>query len=77
MTTISSTVSVCRWIHLHERGEFEADLTLPGDPNLVAGAEITLERFRPENINGRYLAKTVSHSVTKSGWTTSITLESI
>lgn len=62
---------------LHERGEFEADLTLPGDPNLVAGAEITLERFRPENINGRYLAKTVSHSVTKSGWTTRITLESI
>lgn len=62
---------------LHERGEFEADLTLPGDPNLVAGAEITLLGFKPENINGRYLAKTVSHSITKSGWTTGIKLESL
>ena len=60
-----------------ERGEFEGDLTLPGDPTLVAGAEVTLEGFKPMAINGKYLAKTVAHSVSKSGWTTQIKLEAL
>lgn len=60
-----------------ERGEFEGELTLPGDPNLVAGAEVTLEGFKPETINGRYLAKSVSQTVSKSGWTTRVSLESL
>lgn len=62
---------------LHERGELEANLTLPGDPKLVAGAEITLSGFKPESVNGKYLAKTVSHAVTRSGWTTQTKLESV
>lgn len=60
-----------------ERGEFEADLTLPGDPDLVAGAEISLSGFTPESLNGNYLAKSVSHSVSRSGWTTNVKLESL
>ena len=70
-------VAADNYMTLHERSEFEADLTLPGDPNLVAGAEITLSGFKPESVNGRYLAKTVSHSITKSGWTTGVKLESL
>lgn len=62
---------------LLERGEFEGSLTLPGDPSLVAGAEVTLEGFKPEAVNGRYLAKSVSHSVSRSGWTTGVTLEGL
>lgn len=60
-----------------ERGEFEGDLTLPGNPALVSGAEVALSGFKPEKLNGKYLAKTVGHSVSKSGWTTSVTLESL
>ncbi len=60
-----------------ERGELEGNLTLPGDPHLVSGAEITLSGFKPESVNGRYLAKTVAHSISQSAWTTSVTLESL
>lgn len=59
------------------RGEFTRDLTLPGDPNIAADAEITLSGFKPERVNGRYIAKSVNHSITKSGWTTSVNLESL
>ena len=62
---------------LLERGEFEGNLTLPGDPLLVAGAEVTLQGFSPDALNGRYLAKSVNHSVSKSGWTTGVELEGL
>ena len=59
------------------RGKFAGDLTLPGDPSIVADAEITLSGFKPESVNGRYIAKSVNHSITKSGWTTAVNLESL
>jgi phage protein D len=50
-------------------------LTVPGDATLVAGAEITLSGFRPQAINGLYLGTKVHHSMSRSGWTTQVTLE--
>ena len=57
------------------RGGIRGNLTVPGDPTLVAGAEITLEGFTPQEINGSYLGTKVRHSMTRSGWTTQVTLE--
>jgi phage protein D len=57
------------------RGGIRGNLTVPGDPALVAGAEITLEGFTPQEINGSYLSTGVRHSMTRSGWTTQINLE--
>lgn len=58
-----------------ERGELEANLTMPGNPAMVAGAKIKLSGFKPESLNGSYIAKSVSHSISSSGWTTSANLE--
>lgn len=60
-----------------ERGEFTGDLTMPGNPEIVAGAEITLKGFKPEGVNGKYMAKSVNHSVSRSGWITRVSLESL
>jgi phage protein D len=58
-----------------KRGGIRGNLTVPGDAALVAGAEITLEGFTPQEINGPYLGTKVRHSMSKSGWTTQVTLE--
>lgn len=52
----------------------EGELELAGRGDLVAGAEVTLERF-PKGLDGNYLAKAVSHSVSRSAWTTLLRLE--
>ena len=58
-----------------KRGAIQGSLTTPGDAELVAGAEITLSGFKPEEINGVYLGRKVQHSMSKSGWTTQVNLE--
>jgi phage protein D len=65
------------YMAMQERGEFTGDLALPGRVDIVADAEITLSGFKPESVNGRYIAKSVNHSITKSGWTVSVNLESL
>jgi phage protein D len=57
------------------RGGIRGDLTVPGDPALAAGAEVALEGFTPQEVNGDYLATRVHHSMSKSGWTTQVSLE--
>jgi phage protein D len=60
---------------LLDRGMIKGELTVPGDATLVAGAEITLEEFMPKAVNGVYLGTKVRQSMSRSGWTTQITLE--
>ena len=60
---------------LLKRGMIQGSLTVPGDASLVAGAEITLEGFKPEKLNGVYLGTNVQQTMTKSGWLTRVTLE--
>uniref|UniRef100_UPI00332E211F phage late control D family protein n=1 Tax=Aminomonas paucivorans TaxID=81412 RepID=UPI00332E211F len=52
----------------------EGELEMTGRGDLVAGAEISLEKF-PKGLDGTYLAKSVSHSVSRSSWATRLTLE--
>ena len=60
---------------LLQRGLVQGSLTVPGDASIVAGAEITLEGFKPDELNGAYLGTNVQQSISKSGWTTRVTLE--
>ena len=60
---------------LLRRGTIQGSLTVPGDASIVAGAEIMLEGFKPEELNGAYLGTNVQQSMSKSGWTTRVTLE--
>lgn len=60
---------------LLKRGMMEGDLTLPGDPSLVAGAELLLSGFKPDVINGLYLGTKVKQSMSKTAWTTQVALE--
>jgi phage protein D len=57
------------------RGGIRGNLTVPGDAALAAGAEITLDGFTPQEVNGTYLGTSVRHSMSKSGWTTQVSLE--
>lgn len=60
------------------KGELELDVTTAGDPALVSGAKVACTGFFPQELNGRYLAKSVRHSISKSsGWTTDITLDKL
>jgi phage protein D len=58
-----------------KRGGIRGNLTVPGDAALAAGAEVTLSGFVPQEVNGAYLATRVCQSMSKSGWTTRVTLE--
>jgi phage protein D len=62
-------------MELLKRGMIKGNLTVPGDASLVAGAEITLVGFKPQEIDGLYLGTRVRHSMSKSGWTTQLVLE--
>lgn len=52
----------------------KVELTMPGNTGIVAGMHVTLAGFR-SGISGRYKVVTVRHSVSRSGFTTSITGE--
>ncbi|MDR2528782.1 MAG: hypothetical protein LBD04_07190 [Synergistaceae bacterium] len=58
-----------------KRGAVQGSLTVPCYAALVAGAEITLSGFKPEGIDEAYLGKKVQRSMSKSGWTTQVSLE--
>lgn len=57
-----------------DRSKKKLELAMPGTLDVVAGAIITLEDFRPQ-VNGRYKIVEVRHSISRSGWLTSVTCE--
>jgi phage protein D len=57
-----------------ERSKKSVELTMPGTNAIIAGMHINLAGFR-QGISGRYKVVTVRHTVSRSGWTTSITGE--
>lgn len=57
-----------------ERSKKSVTLTMPGTLDVIAGAFVNLSRFR-DGVNSRYKVVSVRHSVTRSGWTTSLTCE--
>lgn len=56
------------------RSKKQITLTMPGNPLVVAGMHINLSLFRA-GISGRYKAISVRHSLSRSGFTTTITGE--
>lgn len=57
-----------------ERSKKQVELSMPGRLDMVAGAFVTLSGFR-DGVDGRIKIVAVRHSVSRSGWTTSITGE--
>ncbi len=56
------------------RGKVSGSIELPGNPAIYAECVIVLDGFR-EQVNGEYSGKTVTHSYTSSGYTTSVEFE--
>lgn len=56
------------------RSKKQCDLTMLGNVSLVAGMHVNLSGFRQGN-SGRYKVLTVRQSLSRSGWTTSLTCE--
>ncbi|MGN6357453.1 MAG: phage late control D family protein [Novosphingobium sp.] len=56
------------------RGKVSVTVEMPGDPLIFAEALVRLKDFDPD-VDGSYLAKTVTHSYSGSGYTTSLSLE--
>lgn len=61
-----------KMLRLHNKYEFEASFTFPGDPELTAGSVVVLEDFGAWN--GRYVIKQAKHSLSHSGYSTQISL---
>lgn len=61
-----------KMLRLHNKYEFEASFTLPGDPSLTAGSTIDLEGFGMWD--GKYAIRQSKHALSRSGYTTQITL---
>jgi len=59
-------------LRLHNKLETTAVFTFPGDTSLVAGCAVQLSGFG--FWDGKYIIKQARHSVSKSGYTTDITL---
>ncbi len=57
-----------------ERSKKAVEITMPGNTAIVAGMHVNLAGFR-SGISGRYKVVTVRHSVSRSGFTTTITGE--
>jgi phage protein D len=57
-----------------ERAKKAVELAMPGSLDMVAGAVVSLSGFR-QGIDGKYKIVSVTHSVTRSGWTTRISAE--
>lgn len=56
------------------RSKKQIALEMPGDPMIVAGMHVNLTQFRA-SISGRYKVISVRHSLSRSGYTTTITGE--
>ncbi len=50
------------------------EVTMPGNTAIVAGMHVTMQGFR-DGINGRFKVKTVRHTLSRAGFTTTITGE--
>lgn len=61
-----------KMLRLHNKYEFTATFTFPGDPKLLAGCTVDLTGFGAWN--GRYIIKQAKHSISHSGYATQITL---
>lgn len=61
-----------KMLRLHNKFEYMADFTFPGDTSLAAGCGVELEGFGAWN--GKYIIKQAKHNVSRSGYTTQITL---
>ena len=58
------------------RGTGSLEVTLPGNPNLMAEGSVKLTVFR-SGIDGRWLINRVTHSISSQGYTTSFSAESL
>lgn len=56
------------------RGQMTVDLDMPGDPRLFAEALVQLDGFHGD-VDGEYLAKSVTHSLSGRGYVTTLSLE--
>ena len=56
------------------RAKKAVEITMPGNTAIVAGMHVNLAEFR-SGISGRYKVVTVRHSLSRSGFTTTITGE--
>ena len=61
-----------KMLRLHNKYEFEASFTFPGNPELTAGSVVVLEDFGAWN--GRYVIKQAKHTLSHSGYSTQINL---
>lgn len=61
-----------KMLRLHNKYEYEASFTFPGDPELAAGCVVELADFGAWN--GKYIIKQAKHSITQSGYTTQVNL---
>lgn len=61
-----------KMLRLHNKYEYEASFTFPGDPELAAGCVVELSDFGAWN--GKYIIKQAKHNITQSGYTTQISL---
>lgn len=61
-----------KMLRLHNKYEFEASFTFPGDTELTAGSVVVLEDFGAWN--GRYVIKQAKHTLSHSGYSTQISL---
>lgn len=56
------------------RAKKSVEITMPGTLSIVAGMHINLSGFR-EGIDGAWKVVSVRHSVSRSGWTTTLSGE--
>lgn len=59
-------------LRLRNKYEYKASFTFPGNPALLAGCTVEIEDFGVWS--GKYMIKTAARSVSKSVYTTQITL---
>lgn len=64
-----------KMLRLHNKYERTATFNLPGNTALVAGVNVELEGFG--GWDAKYMIKNAKHSISSSGYTTSITLRRI
>lgn len=57
-----------------ERSKSGAEITMPGTLAIIAGGVVNLAGFRT-GVSGKYKVVRVTHSVSRSGWTTSFSAE--
>jgi len=62
-------------LRLKNKFEYTVKLTIPGDPSMVAGVTVKLEGWGM--FSGKYLIKQSKHTLSRSGYSTQITLRKV